>query len=72
MNNRLLNENEEMLWQNLAQAFLRYAEASRAFLTSEIDRVKLLGEGFRRGDIALTLDLAPSLKSPELAELLPL
>ena len=65
------DENEEMLWQNLVKAFLRYVEASSAFLAPGVDRVKLLRQGFGRGDIVAALTFATRLESSELIELLP-
>ena len=65
------DENEEMLWQNLVKAFLRYVEASSAFFAPGVDRVKLLRQGFRRGEIVAALTFATRLESSELIELLP-
>lgn len=69
--NLSLDENEEIVWQNLVNAFFSYVEASGVFFKPEVDHVKLLREGFRRGDIAVALDIASSLDSSKVSELLP-
>ena len=69
--NTPLDENEEILWQDLIKDFFKFAETSRAFFKPEVDRVKLLREGFRRGEIAAALHLTSSLESAELSDLLP-
>jgi hypothetical protein len=69
--NNPLDKNEEILWQNLINAFLRNVEASSAFFAPGVDRVKLVRQGFRRGNIAATLSIASRLESSELVELLP-
>lgn len=56
---------------SIVHTYLQYVAISSEFLTSKIDRLKLLREGLRRGDIAVTLTLASSLNLSELSQLLP-
>ena len=55
-----LDENEEIVWQNLVNAFFSYVEASGVFFKLVVDHVKLLREVFSRGDLAVGLDMASS------------
>jgi hypothetical protein len=66
-----LTEEEKLLWQRLVEAFLQFANVSAVFFAPGVDRVKLLREGFRYGDIATTMYLASYLSVSELKLLLP-
>jgi hypothetical protein len=66
-----LEKSEEEFWQHMLSAYMKYVEKSGEFFQSNLDRVKILREGFQRGDTPVVLDLASGLDVSELIQLLP-
>ena len=68
MNKQSLKADQE-IWQNLVESHIKFSASLKSFFSNGVDRVLLMKEGFRRGDIATALYVAPHLTTEELQQL---
>lgn len=65
-----LSQNERAVWHRLVESHMVFSQALTDFFAEGVDRVSLMQNAFRQGDIATALYVAHYLATDELSQLL--
>lgn len=64
--NKQSSQKSDTIWHRLVESHLVFSQALKDFFTEGVDRVSLMRDAFRQGDIATALYVAPHMATNEL------